>query len=1129
MRSRFRILGILLLLIFSVFPLTNLTTTSAQTTDLAEPITGLFAPRIDGLIDEASSSFSLGEWGDAPAKSALFLRAKSSALGIDQVEEEEELQTFSQPKWVSGDFYMALSFPKLTSSIIFQFDVDNNGILNDGDARIIAEKPIIDQQGLQINPHYTGLQGLVNRVEIYKDGIWSDPTELNPTRWGGAKIWDPSIPNWDPKENGFSAYAGIVSQVAHVAVRSWNPTEKSTFTKAFDSIEVRFSPSAYYQLLKMALPDLTNIGEFGATGDKISYSIMITTELGSVYGHPARPEYDLKASEYVVNSFIVETIDRIDFLEFTTNVGLDHIEVTQTVQTASNDLSLIRGKQTLARVFIDNPNTNAMQVEVTLTAYFFGIIIIYELGSLSQVFNAPVSTDRRVLTDSVNFDLPDDWVSIPYLILKAEVSPIGLIDTDNSDDIITDLFIFKKTHDLNIYYIRVNEGTAAVPDQESLANTQIVLNSFTAVYPSANINFIELDWDMLGVWTGSSDDLKIELEDIVGAIVFAILLQIIFGYTDLLPIPDQIFGLTITGFSGIGGSSTPSWAGMNAFASWGTRASSSGNLIMAHEISHNMGDNNTGRHVGNTDPAQWSRNGGSDPNWGCGASGPDSAWPTNTDNLNQLFTDTLGWSTGTGLVQNTKDDIMSYCLGGNPPQWFSDYRWEAFTSKLESFTAGQPAFPSSVLFQDQVQAAFLAQQSFASGIKTDVVNLRTTRVISGYFNNLDLVKDAEVVFRPSYVVDGSVRRIPAAIPKLTATHKVEVLYLDAPSEQFPITPDFSGYAIDEHAVSEKYFFSFWLPDDGQITAINIYNNKDSKFPIASLKVEDYSSKWMGNGVLSITTPQVTRNEPFNVKWEYNTRDNSTTIFATLQYSPDDRNWYNLGSSRTDMDTTITIGDSLPGGEQANMRLLLTDGFNSEYIYGDGMSVSLLSPTVQIQKNNRWEPADGKKLNLDQTSSLADPRPSPVGSFVSLFASAYDPQHGKMAGDQISWTISEVSASGVAINQIEPVMFDSYFRYQFTSPGLYQVTAFVKTADGRFSSDTIVIKVVEAGSVSKDIYDKFMTLLREQRVSSSTSNTDKDTGTTSDDNPSLPIPFPFVALVITLVSPVLVRKLRKKND
>ena len=82
-------MGILLILIFSIIPISNITTTSAQTADLTEPITGLFAPRIDGLIGEASSSFSLGEWDDAPAKSALFLRAKSSALGMNLEEEEE--------------------------------------------------------------------------------------------------------------------------------------------------------------------------------------------------------------------------------------------------------------------------------------------------------------------------------------------------------------------------------------------------------------------------------------------------------------------------------------------------------------------------------------------------------------------------------------------------------------------------------------------------------------------------------------------------------------------------------------------------------------------------------------------------------------------------------------------------------------------------------------------------------------------------------------------------------------------------------------------------------------------------------------------------------------------------------
>jgi hypothetical protein len=1081
--------GIMVVMFFGMFPYSPQSFVHGQ--DEEEPIqmiNGLTVPRIDGLMDKSSPLLSIDEWEDAPLRKANFLLSKPIGLDLeqDEPEEEPEIQTLPQPKWVAGNFYYALEFPRALDSFSLQFDMNHDGRLSNGDARLAAESPVINQKGIQLNPHFTSLDGIRHfqqRVFIFMDGAWWDPSELNPELWN-TKDWDPSeFIKWDPSESGFSRYADVLSGVGQIRTRTL--TNKAG---AVEIIEARFSPAGFNKLVKLTSPNLLSSLQLNAIPtEEISYGVQVQTISGGHYGYPTIPNYEVKTNQYIVDGFITERIT--DFIPpfFQTDIGVDHIEVTQTIQTANNDLSLVQGKQSLARVFVDNPTGAPLDVEVKITGYAFALITIIELGSVSQTFSAPVSPDRIVLLDSANFDLPDEWVSIPWLFLKAEVTPIARIDTNTLDNSLTDAFTFRATHDLNIYYVRVNVGTAAVPSQVSQATADAITSAFSASYPVANPNYIQLDWSMLGAvpMPLDSEQLKADLTEVAGQLVIAILFQILFGVTDVLPVPDQIFGIVPSG----GGSSTPSWGdGGESYASWGAPTATSGNLVMAHEVNH-WNSNNPRPNLN------------ADPNFGCGASGPDSAWPGTNDNINQLYTDALGWNPGTGLVQNTKDDLMSYCNGGTPAKWISDYRWEELVDRLESFVAGQPAHPTSFTFQKQVESAL---DQAHQGIDLDFT-ISSTRVISGFIH-----KDGSANLQPSYLLPGNFSKIPRVRPGFDPTHILEIELFDQSTQQFPILPRFDDHAENDHEPSDRYHFSFWIPDDGLITSVRVLSSTGQELDL--LKGSGFSA----SGDVPIPGKWV-RGQAYDLTWNIDL-SNTTNVYAQLQYSHDSGHWFNLGKPTLSFEQKgIIISENMPGGKTAKLRLILTDGFDTQFIMSSAsFDVPLLLPAVQIHRNNFWEPTE-KGLDLDQIFSLADPRPSPLGSIISLSASSYDPQSGKLPGDSISWTVEQVDQSGVTLNPTEE-LFGNYhfFTHQFDQPGLYRISASVMTPEGIQVSDSIEIKVIGAAYVSVEDFKRYQTALQDAIDGITTTSQDSDKSE-SDDSPTLPIPASAVVIALVLVT------------
>jgi hypothetical protein len=101
---------------------------------------------------------------------------------------------------------------------------------------------------------------------------------------------------------------------------------------------------------------------------------------------------------------------------------------------------------------------------------------------------------------------------------------------------------------------------------------------------------------------------------------------------------------------------------------------------MAHEVNHNLGNHNWGRHAGGD----------------CGGAGPDP-------NYDRTDRDDVGWDPDNGIYpvdhpsKDIKSEVMSYCVDGGgpwPQRWTSKYRWRLLVDRLRADNwDGNPVHP----------------------------------------------------------------------------------------------------------------------------------------------------------------------------------------------------------------------------------------------------------------------------------------------------------------------------------------------------------------------------------------------------------------------------------------------------
>lgn len=109
-------------------------------------------------------------------------------------------------------------------------------------------------------------------------------------------------------------------------------------------------------------------------------------------------------------------------------VAVDHLEIVQVVQTVANEIPMVTGKPTVARLFlkfVDPPQQPVSGVKAVLRAFREGVELA---GSPIASWNGSgggftvLNVMRRDNEDhSINFELPTEWLAEGKLMLTAEI------------------------------------------------------------------------------------------------------------------------------------------------------------------------------------------------------------------------------------------------------------------------------------------------------------------------------------------------------------------------------------------------------------------------------------------------------------------------------------------------------------------------------------------------------------------------------------------------------------------------------------------------------------------------------------------------------------------------------------
>jgi hypothetical protein len=632
------------------------------------------------------------------------------------------------------------------------------------------------------------------------------------------------------------------------------------------------------------------------------------------------------------------------------NTSVDHIEVTQAVQTPDNSLPLARGKETLVRVFVDHPESEAIEVDVELQGYRLGPSLglrggfpfspLWELG-----FDAPPQPlDREKEEHSANIRLPDDWTNVQGLLLVARVSRPGHVDIGTEDRSDNAVVTPEATYDPTIWFNRVDE--AMTPGRPSLTERKAVQKAFTEVMPIANPTFPPVGSPRLQDVEG--DDNLIARLDLTARELKQI--------NDTV---DHVYGLT-QDYPGLAGLSSPSWNRSgpdNHLAAWGDIMNDGGYpTLMGHEVNHNIGGNN----------------------W---------AWHCQDDDSfdNDCVTGEVGWSPTYGIIPTDMTELMNAGTISNsgPRKWVSAERWKLLFDRFQNFIPGEPQPPG---FGGPSTSA-----NQAGTEQTHPTDDSTVRIITGA-----LYPNGGGYLNPSFEIPGETTEPAGDDENPNALLRVE--YTES-TLTIPFEKSFEplhGETVDESA------FSFVLPDGGDIEAVRLLDAGTED------QLDAYEATGFELDSASVETPDAfQRGQDYEVTVDVQT-DSDATLYRQLRYSPDDgETWLPYSETFTGNTQQVFFSDG-PGGDSARFMLLVSDGIQTERVESSSFEVPSLPPTVEISGAHEWAVEDG------DLQDVAEPVDAIVGSEVTLRAGVTDQFGEELSGDAIEWSVVDEAGESVPI-------------------------------------------------------------------------------------------------------------------
>jgi len=342
----------------------------------------------------------------------------------------------------------------------------------------------------------------------------------------------------------------------------------------------------------------------------------------------------------------------------TFDLTIDWLEITQSIQTASNDVPLVAGRTTVVRAYAKTDQPGGTEnIHASLSAWQGGTQLPDSPLVLGPNVISP-SPSRADINRSINFQLPESWLA-GQVTIEAKIDTNHVLYETNENNNTTSLTLnFNSIPSLDVKIIPIHYYHHGNPnDYYPAVSHDILSNDVWNIYPVDNVN---ISFHSQKTYYGNLNDVD-DWIYILNAITDmkqsegAPGSQIWYG---LLPVEDERGDTWFNGgVIGLGWLDYRVSIGLADYSNYGI----DGGITAAHEFGHNLGR----EHAPCGDPAY-----------------PDPDYPYSNGIIGQFG---FNLSQFTVIPDNYKD-IMSYCS----PEWVSDYTYRGLYNDQRTHGGSMP-------------------------------------------------------------------------------------------------------------------------------------------------------------------------------------------------------------------------------------------------------------------------------------------------------------------------------------------------------------------------------------------------------------------------------------------------------